>query len=799
MAISEYRFGNFRLVPATRELWRDGELVHAPRRGFDCLAYLIEHRERAVGRDEMVAALWGRVDVTDSQVNQVVLRARLAVGDDGQTQSAIRTVPGFGYRWIVPVEAVEAAGEADHEIPSAPTIAVDYALPAAPTAAPVSAAPRRDHGRWRSVTVALLGGAALLGWLFWSMRPAPLTEMPRTALVVLPLEVPAASESGWIRLGAMDLAAERLRNAGLAVPPSDSVVSAVHAVGEPLDPARRETLQKTLGAATLVQGKVSRSASGWSVELEAQDGDGTRHRTTADQADVIEATRQAADLLAAALGRQPAPGDEREGDSVVRAALQRAQAALLANQLDTARSILAGLPDPARADPQVRAKRAQIDFRAGDLESARTTLDALLADPELAARADVRAQALTTRGFIDIRHEDCAAAETRFDGAVSALPERTSRQRGIALAARGLARACLHRFDAAVADLGAARTQLIAVGDRLGNARVDNYFGILETQRHRLAEAIAYFTAAAEANEAFGVVEAVRANLHALFLTQAKLLRWQDALTTSTRLRALQPRIDDPALLVSGNALHATALTALGREQEAASLLAETAARWPDARGELTRFLHLARAELALQRGDGATASAEAARASSVWPPHENDDAEERARLNLLRQRASILAGAPHAAEVAAGTDGDPPSALLARAEWALHEGLPAEADLRAAWSKAEADGVPEQIARVAQTYVGWLIGAGRLDEAGALAGRVAPWSGQDFDCALLQVRLFHDAGEVDAWAAALRQAQGLAGERTIPAPLLKSPLQSGKSGLASFATDANAIRGKPE
>ena len=44
------------------------------------------------------AALWGRVDATDSQVNQIVLRARLAVGDDGQVQQMIRTVPGFGYR-----------------------------------------------------------------------------------------------------------------------------------------------------------------------------------------------------------------------------------------------------------------------------------------------------------------------------------------------------------------------------------------------------------------------------------------------------------------------------------------------------------------------------------------------------------------------------------------------------------------------------------------------------------------------------------------------------------------------------
>ena len=67
MGVAEYRFGAFRLLPSTRELWKGDALVHLPRRGFDCLAYLIEHRDRAVGRDELVAVLWGRVDATDSQ------------------------------------------------------------------------------------------------------------------------------------------------------------------------------------------------------------------------------------------------------------------------------------------------------------------------------------------------------------------------------------------------------------------------------------------------------------------------------------------------------------------------------------------------------------------------------------------------------------------------------------------------------------------------------------------------------------------------------------------------------------
>lgn len=793
MDVTQYRFGAFRLVPGARELWKDGQLVHLPRRGFDCLVYLIEHRERAVGRDEMVAALWGRVDATDSQVNQVVLRARLAVDDDGQAQQAIRTVPGFGYRWIVPVEidpgpdceTTSTVVEAGHEVASPPS------EPLKP------ASPRRIRRDAAFAVLAVLAAIVIgIRWMRPSLAPQS-ADAHRAALAVLPFDVAASGETGWVRLGAMDLAAERLRNAGLPVPPSDSVVAALHVAGEPLDETKRANLLRMLGAASLVQGRVKRGAGGWKVELETQGSDGAHHRASAEQADVIEATRQAADLLSAALGHRPAASDrESDGPNL---ALQQAQAALLANELDTARSILDAIPEPARNDPLVRAKLAQIDFRAGRLDAARAALDTLLADPALAARQDARVLALTTRGFIDIRREDCAPAEASFDRALSAIAERTSRERGVALAARGLARACLRHFDTAVADLGAARSLLAAAGDRLGDARVDNYFGILETQRHHLADAVAYFTAAATANETFGIVEGQRANLAALFLVQARLLRWPDALATSERIHALQPRIDDPALLVLGEAFRAMALTALGRERDADALLAETAARWPDARGALTRFLYLARAKLAAQRGDGAVASAEAERAATVWPPSSDDDADERAHLDLLRQRASILAGTPRAADVPSEGDNLPADALLARAEWELHEKRPAESDLHAAWARAETDGTPAEIARVARTYADLLINANRFDEAAAVTGRVAPWAAQDFDCAVLQVRLFHATGRMEAWTVALHQAHALAGERVIPKTLLETPSRAGTAGLSPFATDPNAIRSKME
>lgn len=62
-----YRFGHYRLSPATRQFHADGEAVAVPVRVFDGVAYLIDHRARAVGRDELGAAIWGEAGIAPAQ------------------------------------------------------------------------------------------------------------------------------------------------------------------------------------------------------------------------------------------------------------------------------------------------------------------------------------------------------------------------------------------------------------------------------------------------------------------------------------------------------------------------------------------------------------------------------------------------------------------------------------------------------------------------------------------------------------------------------------------------------------
>src|SRR3954469_19416262 len=103
-----YRFGECRIEPARRELWRNGQLVPLPPPVFDFLSYLIVHHERAVGRDELVAAVWGKTEISDTLLGQTVLRLRRELGDDAKAQHLLRTIPRFGYRWVAPGQIGEA-------------------------------------------------------------------------------------------------------------------------------------------------------------------------------------------------------------------------------------------------------------------------------------------------------------------------------------------------------------------------------------------------------------------------------------------------------------------------------------------------------------------------------------------------------------------------------------------------------------------------------------------------------------------------------------------------------------------
>jgi Tol biopolymer transport system component/DNA-binding winged helix-turn-helix (wHTH) protein len=106
------RFGVFAFDPGARKLWRDGAPVQLPSRALDVLAYLVDNRHRIVEKEELLAAAWRDVSVTDDSLIHAISVTRRALGDDAVHASFIETIPRRGYRFLAAVEAVDSPGPA---------------------------------------------------------------------------------------------------------------------------------------------------------------------------------------------------------------------------------------------------------------------------------------------------------------------------------------------------------------------------------------------------------------------------------------------------------------------------------------------------------------------------------------------------------------------------------------------------------------------------------------------------------------------------------------------------------------
>lgn len=794
----EYSFEGFRVKVAERELWCDDELLPVNRYIFDCIAYLIEHRDRAVGRDELVAAVWGRVEITDGHLNQIIARARRVLGDNAQTQRLIRTVPGFGYRWVREVEAgqtrstEEAAARPPGEpapAQAAPSVAVDAAVEPPPENGEERRSMRPRRFRWYAAVALVV--AALGVWL--ARNPfdgvAPKSASPEAALaandavIVLPFVVEASSESTWLELGAMDLVAERLRAAGLRVSPSRTVVTALHGTHLSVDAAGYARIRNVLGGDLIVQGKTSRSDGIWRVELAGSNAGGAERRIEARGTDVIKTARAAADLLLAAMGHQPPQDDERPANDATGERLQQAQAASLANELELARTILRAIPEAPDSSPEVRFRLAELDFRAGQYDRAAAAIETLLADPALAPDDVHRGRALILRGNLNFRRSDFPKAITDFDAAVAALDAAAAPlDLCDALTRRGLARVALNDPDGALADYGRAYLLAEQSGDRLRVAHIETGFGQLQIARHRLELALPHLNTAIDRYEAFGVVERVVTLRSVLIDVYADLLRWADVLPLSERQWQSRDRVGDPGLSLVVFNRRARVLMGVGRYREATEVVAEAQRRFHDLRPGTVRYLHDMQAELASRSGDAAKTVAAADAALEAWPRDPSFD--RYAYLVLLRQRALIAQGRAAKAQVEnwlPPDGGDNVSAvfLLAKAEWAAQQAAAVESVQSAfdrALARAEDVGLPVLVSLVAQSYVDWLLAHERRNKAAELAGRVAVWANDDYESALVRVKVFHALGSRDAWRQSLEKVRELAGERVVPARLTAPP-----------------------
>ena len=269
-----YRFGPFELDPAERSLCAHSAAGRRPvalaGRAFDTLCHLVAHPGRLVGREELIAAVWGETIVEEGNLHWTISVVRRALAQEAP-EECIATVRGRGYRFVAPVEALDrTAPEAlDRTAPEALDRTAPEALertapeavdrpvleapgPPAPAAA-VPAAPRR---RW----LAAGGFAALALLVLVGMvvsRRATALKVSGTAVAGF-RDLSPGGGAGWIGTALTEMLAADLARGGPRLVAGDEVASLRRDLGlvpgAPLGQRELALLRRRLAAEWVVTG-----------------------------------------------------------------------------------------------------------------------------------------------------------------------------------------------------------------------------------------------------------------------------------------------------------------------------------------------------------------------------------------------------------------------------------------------------------------------------------------------------------------------------------------------------------------
>lgn len=198
-----WQFGDVRIDPGRHLLQLRGEAVEIEPKPFALLIALAEARGDVVDKRDLLERLWPRQLVTDAVLNQCVLRARQAIGDDDHR--VIVTVHRHGYRIGPAVEAVAGAASAS---------------------SPASALSRHRRAGWTAL--ALLGVAGALALAAWSFDGGRQAAPRAPSVAVMPIETSSANaDVQRIASGLGDALLTRLaQEASLRVPARTSVRAA---------------------------------------------------------------------------------------------------------------------------------------------------------------------------------------------------------------------------------------------------------------------------------------------------------------------------------------------------------------------------------------------------------------------------------------------------------------------------------------------------------------------------------------------------------------------------------------------
>ena len=105
-----YEFGPFRLEPAERLLLRSGEVVPLTPKAFDLLLALVRNHGHLLDKDELMKLVWPDAFVEEANLSYTVSLIRKALGENGDGQPYVETVPKRGYRFMAEVKEQHGVG-----------------------------------------------------------------------------------------------------------------------------------------------------------------------------------------------------------------------------------------------------------------------------------------------------------------------------------------------------------------------------------------------------------------------------------------------------------------------------------------------------------------------------------------------------------------------------------------------------------------------------------------------------------------------------------------------------------------
>jgi len=448
------------------------EIVLRPKT-FSVLRYLVENSGRLVSKDELFAAVWPNVAVTDDTLVQSISELRRVIGDDGAR--LIRTIPRRGYRFEAAITdpATLSARAATPEPDAAKAPIPSSELPEQVANVPATASRSRfgygvlaasavlvivvTYAAWSTIPSAWLPLGMLAG-LNLGSRPSETAARPAIAILPFLNQGDDSSREYFADGLTQDLITALGRFPELTVMSWNAVSAYRRASATPGDIARR------LGVRYQVEGSVLQTGERARVAAQLVDSDGRvlwSARFDEPYSDLFvlqdKITKQVAGALAIRVTEieqrrvLTKPGANLASyDYVLRArpALQRPTRAELVEARSLLRRAIEIDPNYAAA----YAALAETYFTAASMGWAESPSEAVGRAEDMANKAlaldgsDVRAHVIL--GRIHIFYQRYEQARVEMDRAIALNPNDAH-----ALAGRGNIRMWLGETDAAIKDL----------------------------------------------------------------------------------------------------------------------------------------------------------------------------------------------------------------------------------------------------------------------------------------------------------------------------------------------------------